>query len=68
MGMGLRRISKSPKAINLKMIFEKEGYEYFEEANNFIDEKSNMQSKNWNSINDDKQKLTEESEGNWGEL
>ena len=49
------------------MIFEKEGYEYFENANNYIDESLEYAKQKLDSMNDDAQKLSAESESDWGE-
>lgn len=52
---------------SLIMTFDKEGYDYFEGANNYIDNAVEDAKQQLDSINDDTQKLTAESEGNWGE-
>ena len=68
-GYGVDRdINKAQEVLqSLIITFEKEGYEYFEEANNFIDDAVEYARQQLESINDDTQKLTAESEGNWGE-
>ena len=68
-GYGVERdINKAQELLqSLIMIFEKEGYEYFENANNYIDESLEYAKQKLDSMNDDAQKLSAESESDWGE-